>query len=117
MRQTPVAGRHHLRSHRAHELCQPRDRREDGTAVFRMVLRNETEGKSCLTYVLAAAWLDGAVTIESFSDESYRRIRDSGLFDRVVIRFDPQLAHGRGKSLALVKVLLTDGTRRISVSL
>ncbi len=47
------------------------------------------QGKFSLRYGVAAAILDGRVDTDSYDDDTYRRMHDVSLFDRVTLRIDP----------------------------
>lgn len=82
------------------------------TAVFRTDPRTGLEAKFCIPYVVAAVCLDGVVTVESFREEAFERIRASGLLGRVAARYDPELAARAGAEAAQVQLKLADGTMR-----
>ena len=77
--------------HREHvrgfEIVVPAD--PERGATFRVSPQDGLQGKYSLPYGVAAAWLDGEVTVASYEEETYRRIRSAGLLDRIETRVDP----------------------------
>jgi 2-methylcitrate dehydratase PrpD len=59
-------------------------------ALFRTDPASGLEGKFSLRYGVAASWLDGRLDVESFEDSGFRRIKSSGLLERVTVRVDPE---------------------------
>src|SRR5690606_870233 len=68
------------------------------------------EGKVCMGYLIARALTDGAVTLESFTDEAVQQPDVLALLERVEMRLDPSLQPGaNGARSARVTVRLRDG--------
>lgn len=66
------------------------------------------EAKFCMGYCIAAALLDGDVTLETFEDETVPRINDSGLGDKVRMELDGRVA-GNTEFGAVVTITMADG--------
>lgn len=58
-------------------------------AMFRTNPADGLQGKYSLPYGVAVAWLDGEVTVSSYEESTYRRVRSAGLLDRIKTRVDP----------------------------
>jgi 2-methylcitrate dehydratase PrpD len=58
-------------------------------AMFRINPADGLQGKYSLPYGVAVAWLDGEVTISSYEESTYCRVRSAGLLDRISTRVDP----------------------------
>ncbi|MBM9460358.1 MmgE/PrpD family protein [Nocardioides sp. zg-536] len=69
------------------EIVVPAD--PERGATFRVSPENGLQGKYSLPYGVAAAWLDGEVTVTSYEDATYDRIRSAGLLDRIETRVEP----------------------------
>jgi 2-methylcitrate dehydratase PrpD len=69
------------------EIVVPAD--PERGATFRVSPEDGLQGKYSLPYGVAAAWLDGEVTVSTYEDSTYRRIRSAGLLDRITTRVDP----------------------------
>lgn len=70
------------------EIIVPTD--PERGAVFRTQPKNALEGKFSLPYGVAAAWLDGSVTIASYEDPTFNRIQDRGLLQEITLKVDPE---------------------------
>ena len=68
------------------------------------------EAKFCMGYCIAAAMLDGDVSLETFEDTSLSRINASGLVEKVHMELDGRVA-GNTEFGAVVTVDLMDGRR------
>ncbi len=97
------------------EIVVPTD--PERGAVFRTRPKDALQGKFSLPYGVAAAWLDGEVTVASYEDDTFQRIMSRGLLDRISIRIEPafiQQAETRPDlddcNWAAVVVTLADGT-------
>ena len=66
------------------------------------------EAKFCMGYCIAAALLDGDVTLETFSDDTVPRINASGLVEKVRMELDDRVA-GNTEFGAVVTINLADG--------
>lgn len=69
------------------EITVPTD--PERGAVFRTWPQTPLEGKFSLPYGIAAAWLDGKVTVDSYEQETYDRIREAGLLSEIALTIDP----------------------------
>jgi 2-methylcitrate dehydratase PrpD len=69
------------------EIVVPSD--PERGAVFRTNPSDALQGKFSLPYGVAAAWLDGEVTVSSYEEPTYCRIRSAGLLERITLRVDP----------------------------
>jgi 2-methylcitrate dehydratase PrpD len=58
-------------------------------AMFRINPADGLQGKYSLPYGVAVAWLDGEVSISSYEESTYNRVRSAGLLDRIETRVDP----------------------------
>jgi aconitate decarboxylase len=67
------------------------------------------EGKFSLQYTLAAALLDGAVSLATFADERLARPDMQSLLDRTELVMDPERAGRFEEMEVLVEVTLTGG--------
>ena len=72
------------------------------------VAANGLEAKFCMGYCIAAAFLDGDVTLETFEDASLPRINGSGLVEKVRMELDHRVS-GNTEFGAVVTVTLFDG--------
>ena len=70
------------------EITVPTD--PERGAVFRTWPQTPLEGKFSLPYGVAAAWLDGKVTVDSYEQETYDRIREADLLSRIALTIDPE---------------------------
>lgn len=68
------------------------------------------EGKFCMGYCIAAALLDGDVTLGTFTDAALARINASGLPEKVTMELDDRVA-GNTEFGAVVTVETLDGQR------
>jgi len=68
--------------------------------------RSGLEGKFCLPFTVAAALVDGAVTVRTFADDTVRRLASSR--SKVRVNADPGLA----KDVVRVRIRTTDGRLR-----
>jgi 2-methylcitrate dehydratase PrpD len=66
------------------------------------------EAKFCMGYCIAAALIDGDVTLESFGDAALPRINGSGLAEKVRMELDDRVA-GNTEFGATVSIALADG--------
>lgn len=101
------------------EIVVPTD--PERGAVFRTNPADALQGKFSLPYGVAAAWLDGFVTVSSYEDETFARIRERRLLDRISLRIDPDFidqATARPEvgdcNWAAVVVALNDGSTHTS---
>ena len=74
------------------------------------VATNGLEAKFCMGYCLAAAFLDGDVTLKTFEETSLPRINGSDLAKKVRMELDDRVA-GNTEFGAVVTVTLSDGER------
>lgn len=88
-------------------------------AVFRSDPKTGLEGKFSLAYGVASAWLDGSVTVASYTAAGFTRLQQSGLFERVAICVDPDFIHRAPErpsdpdcNWCAVTAHFTDGTHR-----
>ncbi|MER1995242.1 MAG: MmgE/PrpD family protein [Arthrobacter sp.] len=70
------------------EITVPTD--PERGAVFRTWPQTPLEGKFSLPYGIAAAWLDGGVTVESYEQGTYDRICEAALLERIALTIDPE---------------------------
>lgn len=68
------------------------------------------EAKFCMGYCIAAALLDGDVTLDTFADDAVPRINASGLAGKVRMELDERVA-GNTEFGAVVTIDLADGRR------
>lgn len=68
------------------------------------------EGKFCMGYCIAAALLDGDVTLGTFTDAALARINASGLPGKVIMELDDRVA-GNTEFGAVVTIETLDGQR------
>ncbi|MGH3158008.1 MAG: MmgE/PrpD family protein, partial [Streptosporangiaceae bacterium] len=87
------------------EVTVPRELRN--TAMFRDPPRTGLEAKFSLPYVIASAWADGDVTLDSFQSAAFQLTMAAGRMEAVRIVTDPEMA-GRGES-GRVEVRTRDG--------
>jgi 2-methylcitrate dehydratase PrpD len=66
------------------------------------------EGKFCMGYCIAAALLDGDVTLRTFTDAALARINASGLAEKVTMELDGRVA-GNTEFGAVVTIETRDG--------
>jgi 2-methylcitrate dehydratase PrpD len=66
------------------------------------------EGKFCMGYCIAAALLDGAITLKTFTDDAVSRINASGIPEKVRMELDARVA-GNTEFGAVVTIETTDG--------
>jgi 2-methylcitrate dehydratase PrpD len=79
------------------------------TIAFR-VPQTAIEGKFCMGYLIARAFTDGNVTIDSFTEEAVHDPKVLALVDRVEMRLDSTLEPGSGgERAARVTVRLQSG--------
>jgi 2-methylcitrate dehydratase PrpD len=76
------------------------------SATFRTDPRTGLEAKFSVPFVLAAAWLDGTIEVDTFRPDNFARIYQSGYLQRIQITVDPSVTTGS------VQLVLKDGTRR-----
>ncbi|MCG2621127.1 MmgE/PrpD family protein [Arthrobacter sp. I2-34] len=69
------------------EITVPTD--PERGAVFRTWPQTPLEGKFSLPYGIAAAWLDGKVTVDSYEQETFDRIQEAGLLSEIALTIDP----------------------------
>ena len=74
------------------------------------IATNGLEAKFCMGYCIAAAFVDGDVTLESFEDISLSRINGSGLVKKVRMELDDRV-EGNTEFGAVVTVTLSDGQK------
>lgn len=101
------------------EIVVPAD--PERGAVFRTNPQDGLQGKFSLPYGVAAAWLDGDVTVSSYEDSSYERVRAAGLLDRIRLRVEPSFLEQAGQrppvddcNWAALVATLRDGSTRTS---
>lgn len=70
--------------------------------------RTGLEAKFCMGYCIAAALLDGDVTLETFEDAALVRVNGSGLVEKVYMELDDRVA-GNTEFGAVVTIALKDG--------
>lgn len=68
------------------------------------------EAKFCMGYCIAAALLDGDVTLQSFEDDALQRINGAGLVEKVRMELDDRVA-GNTEFGAVVTIALKDGRK------
>ena len=74
------------------------------------IATNGLEAKFCMGYCIAAAFVDGDVTLESFEDVSLSRINGSGLVKKVRMELDDR-GEGNTEFGAVVTVTRSDGQK------
>jgi 2-methylcitrate dehydratase PrpD len=79
------------------------------TISFR-VPRNGTEGKFSMAYLIARALRDGAITLDSFTDEAVRNKEVLALLEKVDMKADPNMVSGSdGSRPAAVTIRFKNG--------
>ena len=74
------------------------------------IATNGLEAKFCMGYCIAAAFVDGDVTLETFEDISLSRINGSGFVKKVRMELDERVK-GNTEFGAVVTVTLSDGQK------
>ncbi len=80
------------------------------SATFRTDPKTGLEGKFSVPFILAAGWLDGTISVDTFREDNFQRIYDSGVLQRVHVTVDRGLSD-RGDP-GRVSVNLKNGTSR-----